>query len=324
MVSNMLNNINSTCSKPKLYLTDMKPINSKTRAQIVRLRLNDGGFTLIELLVVIAIIAILAGLLLPVLAKAKAKAYAVSCMSNQKQTIMGAIMYAGEFNDFWVPNQPGQNPGWVAGTMDWTPGNRDNTNIVILTDPKQSLLAPYIKNPAVFHCPTDNSVVTGEGTRVRSVSMSQTVGTVGTTTGPLAAGVPVNGQWTSGNNINNAINTQWHTYGKTSQMLTPGAAMLWVFMDEHPDSINDAGLAVQMAFIGASGTIIDFPSSFHDGGCGISFADGHAEIHKWAGVHMKPPVLQNGNDHSGQAIDADTVRDLNWLQQRTSAPISAQ
>ena len=195
--------------------------------------------------------------------------------------------------------------------------------MAIILDQKQSIIASYVKNPAIFHCPTDHSNVSGEGDRVRSVSMSQTVGTVGETTGPLKAGMPVNGQWTSGTDIGNAINTQWHTYGKTSQMITPGPAMLWVFMDEHPDSINDAGLAVQMVNSTVAGQIIDYPSSFHDGGCGISFADGHSEIHKWAGPHMKPPVMQNTSDHSGQCVDMDTARDLYWLQQRTSAPISA-
>jgi len=79
-------------------------------------------------------------------------------------------------------------------------------------------------------------------------------------------------------------------------------------------------LAVQMVNSTIAGTIIDYPASFHNGGCGFSFADGHAEIHNWNGVNMKPPVIQNTSDHSGQCRDLDTARDLQWLQQRTSAP----
>jgi len=261
--------------------------------------------------------------LLPTLARAKQKAYAVSCMSNQKQMITAAIMYAGENSERWVPNQPGQNPGWVAGNMDWSSNNRDNTNVAQLIDPRQSVIGPYIKSSAVFHCPSDKSIVDNEGPRVRSVSMSQAVGTVSTSAGQLVAGVAVNGQWLGGSDIQNNLQTAWHTYGRTSQMLTPSPSELWVFVDEHPDSINDAGLAVQMVNGGISGVIVDFPASYHNGGCGFAFADGHAEIHIWNGPHMKEPDIHNGNDHSLQAVDLDSSRDLQWLQRHTSAPSSA-
>ena len=301
----------------------MRPINSAESKETSGKSGETAAFTLIELLVVIAIIAILAGLLLPVLTRAKAKAYAVSCMSNQKQMITAAILYAGENSENWVPNQPGQNPGWVAGNMDWNSGNRDNTNWSQLVDPRQSVIAPYVKSPAVFHCPSDKSIVDNEGPRVRSVSMSQAVGTVSTTALPLQAGMAVNGQWLGGSDIGNALQTAWHTYGRSSQMLTPSPSELWVFVDEHPDSINDAGLAVQMVNGTTAGAIVDFPASYHNGGCGFAFADGHSEIHIWTGPHMKEPDIHNGNDHSLQAIDAASAQDLQWLQRHTSAPSSA-
>ena len=153
--------------------------------------------------------------------------------------------------------------------------------------------------------------------------MSQAVGTVGAAVGQLAAGSAVNGQWLTGNNIGSSQQTAWRTYGKTSSMTVPGGTMLWVFVDEHPDSINDAGFAVQMAKTGPFSTIIDFPASFHNGAAGFSFADGHAEIHRWIGKTIQPPVV-NGGASIGNGISAglsagDSVPDVLWLQMHTSA-----
>lgn len=289
-----------------------------------RPQFESRGFTLIELLVVIAIIAILAAMILPALSKAKERAQAVYCMNNEKQMALAALTYANDNNDKWVPNFPGQTPAWCAGGMDWNAGNTDNTNMPELVNPKVSILGPYISNPQCFHCPADLSSVVGEGARVRSVSLSQTVGTMGATSGLLKAGDPVNGQWTPGFNIGSSPQSTWRTYGTTTSMSIPGTSMIFLFLDEHPDSINDPQFAVQMAKTGPTATIVDFPASYHNHAGGFSFADGHAEIHKWVGHTIQPPIINGpgsnlGNGGYGGPAN-DSAPDVAWLQEHSSAP----
>jgi prepilin-type N-terminal cleavage/methylation domain-containing protein/prepilin-type processing-associated H-X9-DG protein len=244
-------------------------------------RLNLIAFTLIELLVVIAIIAILAALLLPVLAKAKVKAQGLQCLSNNKQLTLAWIMYAHDFNDNLVWNDlTATGSGWVRGMLNYDGGNPDNTNTLWLTDPQWAKLAPYTAGTAgVYKCPADPSTVMIGGRRyprVRSISMSQAMNS--------------QDDW-----LSSITHAKYMVFRKLMDINRMGPAKAYVLIDEHPDSINFGDFAVAMndgAPLSAI-MIIDVPASYHNGACGISFSDGHAEIHKWRDARTIVPITGN-------------------------------
>lgn len=118
-------------------------------------------------------------------------------------------------------------------------------------------------------------------------------------------------------------------------MIHPPPSKLWVFAEEHPDSINDSGLAVQIANTGLGGDYIDCPANFHDGACDFGFADGHSQMHRWYGNILGRAKFLNGTLGEGgggpfsfafpttTCANQQDLQDLNWLQAHTSYPRSA-
>lgn len=269
--------------------------------------LGAAGFTLIELLVVIAIITILAGLLLPALAASRAKGQRTSCMSQARQLSLACMLYSDDANDRFPYNlgsteirqsvKDGKYVNWTSPIMSWEV-EPDNTNGVLLT---RGGVGPYLdRTAAIYSCPSDRVVsdlqaAEGWTRRVRSWSMNAMVGDAGEFS-------------QNGANVNNPTYRQFF---RSSQILQP--SRIFVFIEEHPDSINDGYFVDRAATLQWN----DLPASWHGQAANLTFADGHAESHRWLAPSTRPPNRPDAAQLPF-AIPYRDLGDFRWLMERMS------
>ncbi len=253
---------------------------------------SNTGFTVVELLVVAAVLAFLCLVMASGLSRVRPNTNAAVCQRNLRTLTSAWTMYAEENGDI-LPAPGLANPGrppWIASNLE-----------DVLATITSGALFPYVKNRAVYQCPANPAKMLYHGVTQpipRSYSMSDVFGM---------------GFWLSA--------PTWRTYARKGEIVLP--ARTFLFIDEHPDSINDGEFAnvctgAQPGDPPGSARIIDFPANYHDGGCGLSYADGHGELHVWVGARIKNAPLISSSPIQLNVPAQSSWMDMQWLAARTT------
>lgn len=286
---------------------------------------HDVGFTLIELLVVIAIIAILAAMLLPALSKGKQKAQGIQCLNNHRQLCYAWRMYAEDSTERLIyastkdraarvmnvaDTSDPDNYAWSGAHMDGSGANRANWDPDY--DLKKRLLWPYVKSTGVYKCPADHSQVNWLGAnkdRLLTMSMNLYMGGF----------APEKGAGQDGNNGGWPFANGYWVFHKMTDISQP--TMMFVFLDMREDRVNWSNFMTDMTgYIPNdpnSWKLGDLPGMYHNMACGLSFADGHSEMHRWQKPGLFPPMGPLvGADAPDTPLPNDP--DVDWLHQRST------
>lgn len=274
-------------------------------------RRHSTGFSRTELLATLAACGVVSALLLPLTAGAGAGAQAVGCLENLRRLGLAWQLYAQDgggrlVNNYDLPDTLGTvNSGtfrtWAHNVLDWT-RSPANTNLLWAS---RSRLFPYLDPEiSVFRCSADTLVSPAQQRlgwtgRVRSYSMNAFLGALHAA--PSSPSLRGENPYVPG----------YRQFLLSSSI--PGPSETAVFLDEHPDSIND-GLFLNSPAVASQWG--DLPGSLHEGGMGISYADGGAEIHHWAFPSTRKPVRFIFPPNT--AIPSAERDDYRWLARRLS------
>jgi prepilin-type processing-associated H-X9-DG protein len=260
------------------------------------------AFTRADAVVCVAVVAMMGLLMLPALANGAARGHAAVCRANLGRLIAGWTQFANDNQDALprVLDGIGNGPAWASGWLDYT-GASDNTNTLNVSDARYSQVGPYVGDVRVFKCPSDLS----RTRRTQADGSSVWLPRVRSYSGNVA--IAGSGNW---------IMSPYRIYNRLHDIVSPPPSGLWVFIDEHPDSINDAAFAVQMPAGPSDTRMVDYPASHHERSGALAFADGHVELHLWTDSRTLPPVRYS--NVMPLNVAQPNSADVMWLTARTS------